>query len=154
MARIEVLERLDKENTHPERLRSGSSDGTTRGPGEDGNRQLYNILEATLARLIVLEERRDICYRNAFKAAVETDCIVRGCGGKLSRKNDLRHVKTTGTPEHEVAAIILQQKECLQCGEHWKSPAGLDHHEQTFHGDTRSSRIDTFQPYLEQPLCK
>lgn len=57
-------------------------------------------------------------------------------------------------PEHEVAAIILQQTDCLQCGKHWKSPNGLNHHEKTVHEETRSSRMDTFQPFLQQSFGK
>lgn len=150
-----MLERYDEGHADAERLRSDSSDSTTPLAAEDGNRQLYKMLEAALARVSVLEGRRDICYWNAFKAAGEAECIVRGCGAKpTSCKNDIRHLKNTRTPEHEVAAIILQQRECMQCGANWKSSGGLDHHEQTVHQETRSSRVDTFRPYLEQPLCK
>lgn len=150
-----MLERHDEGHARPECLHSDSSDNSTYVAVENGNRQLYKMLEAALARVLVLEGRRDICYQNAFKAASETECIVRGCGSKpTSCKNDVRHLKNTRSPEHEVAAILLQQTECLQCGENWKSWVGLDHHERTVHQETRSSRMDTFRPYLEQPLCK
>ena len=114
------------------------------------------MLEATIARVSILEGRRDICYQNAFKATGGAKCIVRGCGAKSSSsfKNDVRHFQTISTPEHDIAAILLQQKQCLQCGEQWKRSTGLDHHERTVHQETRSSRVETFLPYLKQPLCK
>lgn len=150
-----MLERHDEGHTRDERLRSDSSDSTTRVAAKDGHRQLYEMLEAALARVSVLEGRRDICYQNAFKAAGETECMVRGCGAKSSScKNDVRHLKNTRTPEHEISAILLQQRECLQCGTDWKSSGGLDHHERTVHQEIRSSRMDTFRPYLEKPSCK
>lgn len=68
--------------------------------------------------------------------------------------NAIRHFNTTPTPEHEVAAIILQQTDCLQCGMHWKSPNGLANHEKSVHNETRSSRMDTFKPFFEQPRRK
>lgn len=59
-----------------ERLGSGPSDRTTRAPDEDGNRQLFNVWEAGLARVSVLEERRGICYRNASNGARKTEYIA------------------------------------------------------------------------------
>lgn len=155
IARIDVLERHDEGHTCGERVRSDSSDSITRLAAEDGTRQLYIMLETALARVSVLEGRRDICYRNAFKLAGETECIVRGCGAKsTSCKNDIRHLTNTRTPEHDLAAFLLQQRDCLQCGRSWKSLGGLDHHERTVHHKTCSSRIDMFRPYLEQTLRK
>lgn len=155
LARIEVLEHSDAKYAPAGRPRSITSDGTTRVPGEDDNRQIYKMLEAAIARVSILEERRDIYYENAFKATGRAECLVRGCGAKSSSfKNEIRHFKNTRTPEHDIAAILLQQKECFQCEESWKSSAGLDYHERTVHQETRLSRIETFLPYLKQPLRK
>lgn len=117
--------------------------------------EIYKHLEAALARVLVLERRRDICYRSAFKAADGGECIVRGYGSKSSLpKNAIRHYNTIPTPEHEVAAIILQQTDCLQCGTSWETPRGLTHHKEKVHGETRSSRMDTLKPFFEQPYRK
>lgn len=149
------MEHSDAKYAPAGRPRSITSDGTTRVPGEDENRQIYKMLEAAIARVSILEERRDIYYENAFKATGRADCLVRGCGAKSSSfKNEVRHFKNTRTPEHDIAAILLQQKECFQCEESWKSSAGLDYHERTVHQETRLSRIETFLPYLKQPLRK
>ena len=52
-------------------------------------------------------KRREISYCGAFKASNGTNCIVRGCGGDLSRESHTRrHLRTTTTPEHQVATII------------------------------------------------
>ena len=108
-------------------------------------------MEASLARISVLEKRRDISYRSAFKASNGTECIIRGCGSDLSkREHAVRHIKTTSTPEHQVAAIVLQQTECLECGKSWKTPSGLVHHETTAHGEAYTSRLDIFKPLFEQ----
>lgn len=149
------MEGLDKEYVHAKRLYSRRSDDITRVSDEDANRRLYKMLKAALARVSVLEKRKNICYRYAFKAANGAECIVRRCGAKSSSfKNDIRYIKNTTTPEHKVAAIILQQTDCLQYGKHWKSPNGLDHHKKAVHKETRSSRINTFQPFLQQSLGK
>jgi len=155
LVRIEALEHFDQDHSYIARRLSVSPDDTTQISEEDANRPLYKQLEAALARVLVLERRRDICYRSAFKAADGGECIVRGCGSKSSSpKNAIRHFNTTPTPEHEVAAIILQQTDCLQCGMHWKSPNGLANHEKSVHNETRSSRMDTFKPFFEQPRRK
>lgn len=123
--------------------------------GEDTNRRLTKMLEAVLARISVLEKMRDIFYQYAFKTANEGECLVRGCGAKSSSsKNTIRHIKTTITSEHEIAAIILQQTDCLQCEMQWRTPTGLAHHESTVHNDNHSSRMDIFQPFLQQSSCK
>ncbi|KAL2049684.1 hypothetical protein ABVK25_010025 [Lepraria finkii] len=114
-------------------------------------RSLYKIMEAALARISVLEKRRDISYSSAFKVSNRTECIIRGCGGDLSkREHAVRHIKTTSTPEHQVAAIVLQQTECLECDRGWKTPSGLVHHETTLHGKAYTSRMDIFRPLFEQ----
>jgi len=111
-------------------------------------------MEAALARVSVLERRRDISYNSAFKASNGTECIIRGCGGDLSkREHAVRHIKTTSTPEHQVAAIVLQQTECLECSKSWKTPSGLVHHETTVHGEAYTSRMDIFRPLFEQSSC-
>lgn len=155
VARVEVLERFDEEHGHSERRQSAESDDTMRVSGEDSIRRPTKMLEAVLARISVLEKRRDICYQHAFKAVNEGECLVRGCGAKSSSsKNTMRHFKTTITPEHEIAAIILQQTDCLQCGRQWRTPNGLAHHELTVHEENHSSRIDILQPFLQQSSCK
>ncbi|KAL2056606.1 hypothetical protein ABVK25_003000 [Lepraria finkii] len=152
LVRIEALERFDQDHSRIARLPSGSPDNTMQISEEDANRPLYKQLEAALARILVLERRRDIFYRFAFKAADGGECIVRGCGSKSSLpKNAIRHFNSTPTPEHEVAAIVLQQTDCLQCGMGWRTPSGLAYHEKTVHNETRSSRMDTFKPFFEQP---
>ena len=111
-------------------------------------------MEASLARISVLENRMDISYSSAFKASNGTECIIRGCGGNLSKQEHaLRHLKTTSTPEHQVAAIVLQQTECLECGKSWKKPCGLLNHEKTAHGEAYTSRMDIFRPLFEQYSC-
>ncbi len=155
LVRIEALEHFDQDHSYTARLPSGSPDNTMQISEEDANWPLFKKLEAALARVLVLERRRDICYRSAFKAADGGECIVRGCGSKSSLpKNAIRHFNTTPTPEHEVAAIILQQTDCLQCGMHWETPSGLAHHEKMVHKETRSSRMDTFKPFFEHPRRK
>lgn len=155
LVRIEALEHFDRDHSHTARLPPGSPDNTMQVSEEDGNRPLYKHLEAALARVLVLERRRDICYRSAFKAADGGECIVRGCGSKSSSpKNAIRHFNTTATPEHEAAAIILQQTDCLQCGMCWRTPSGLAYHEKTVHKETHSSRMDRFKPFFEQPHRK
>lgn len=79
-------------------------------------RLLYKILEAALTRVSILENRKDISYRFAFKASNGIECIIRECEGDLfKREHALRHIKTTSTLEHQVAAIVLQQTGCLKC---------------------------------------
>lgn len=108
-------------------------------------------MEAALARISVLEKRRDISYSSAFKASNGTECIIRGCRSDLSKRGHVvRHLKTTPTPEHQVAAIVLQQTECLECSKSWKIPSALVHHETTAHSEVYTSRIDIFRPLLEQ----
>ncbi len=154
-ARIQVLEDRDQAYAHAERQQYGSRHETTHISDVNANRSLYKMLEAALARLTVLESRRDICYRYAFKAADGEECMIRGCSTtSSSTKNAIRHIKNTATPEHEVAAVILQQTECLQCDQKWERPSGLAHHETTVHQETCSSRMDAFKPFIEQPLCK
>lgn len=154
IARIEVLEKFDEEHDLAERPQSTWSDDTLLALDEDVNRRLAKMLETALARISVLEQRRDISYTNAFKTTNGEGCIVRGCDAKPSQKNFIRHVKTTSTPEHEVAAAILKQTDCLQCGLHWQTPSGLAYHEALIHDENHSSRIDTFKPYLQQSLGK
>ncbi len=121
---------------------------------DEAERSLYKIMEAALARVSVLEKRRDISYSSACKASNGTECIIRGCGGDLSkREHAVRHIKTTSTPEHQVAAIVLQQTECLECGRSRKTPSGLVHHETTAHGEAYTSRMDIFRPLFEQSTC-
>ncbi len=116
LARIEILEHLDQDNSHNDHPRCVSPVSASNLAEDEADRSLYKILEAALTRVSVLENRRDISYRSAFKASNGTECIVRGCGGDLSkREHALRHIKTTFTPEHQVAAIVLQQTGCLEC---------------------------------------
>ena len=68
--------KVGREYFELERHGSGSSDRTTRVPDEDGNRQLFNGLKVGLARVSVLEERRDICYRSAFNGARKSEYIA------------------------------------------------------------------------------
>ena len=153
LVRIQDLEHYDRDHADTARLPSDSPDNTILE--EDSNRPLYKKLEAALARVLVLERRRDICYRSAFKAVDSGECIVRGCGSKSSSpQNAIRHFSSTPTPEHEVAAIITQQTNCLQCEMHWRTPSGLAHHEETVHKETRSSRMVMFKPFFEQPHRK
>lgn len=154
-ARIQVLEDHDLAQAHPKRQHHGSRHETTHISDEDTNRLLFKMFEAVLARVTILESRRDICYRHAFKAVDGEECMIRGCGITSSApKNAIRHLKNTATPEHEVAAVILQQTECLQCDRRWERPSGLAHHESTVHQETYSSRMNNFKSFIEQPLCK
>ena len=161
IARIQVLEDHDLAHAQPGRQHYSSQCEITHVLGENTNRSLYKVFEATLARVAVLESRRDICYRNAFKAADRgktaggEECHVRGCPTISSEpKNAYRHLKNTATPEHEVAAAILQQTECLQCDKHWERPSGLAHHESTVHQETYASRMDSLKSFIEQPFSK
>ncbi len=110
-ARIEVLEHLDQDHSHGERLRSGSPDNITSLPKEKVNRPLYKTLETALTRISVLEKRRDISYDHAFKASNGKQCMIRGCGSELSRPNHaIRHIKNTSTPEHQVATMVTMNE--------------------------------------------
>ena len=154
LARIEILEHLDQDYSHDDPPRCVSPTSSSNLAKDEADRSLYKILEAALTRVSVLENRRDISYRSAFKASSGTECIIRGCGGDLSkREHALRHIKTTPTPEHQVAAIVLQQTGCLECNKSWKTPSGLVHHEATVHGDAYTSRMDFFRPVFEQTSC-
>lgn len=154
IARIEVLEKFDEEHVLAERPQTSGSDDTLRASDGDINRRLTKMLETALARISVLEQRRDICYTNAFKTTNAEGCLIRGCDAKPSQKNFIRHVKTTSTPEHEVAAAILKQTDCLQCGLHWQTPSGLAYHEALIHDENHPSRMDAFKPFLQQSLGK
>ena len=155
LARIEALEHFDRNHSYTERHTSDLPDETMQISEEDADRSLYKHLEAALARVLVLERRRDICYNSAFKAPSGTECIVRGCGSKSSlHKNAIRHCNTTATPEHEVAAFILQQTNCLQCGTCYKTPISLANHEKKVHEEIYSSRMDRFRPFFEDPYRK
>lgn len=117
IARIEVLEQSDLDYSHSDR----SSINESTPANDEAERSLDKIIEAALARISVLEKRRDISYRSAFKSSNGTRCIIRGCGSNFSkREHTVRHIKTTSTPEHQVAAIVLQQKECLECDMSWR----------------------------------
>ena len=106
LARVKVLEHFDKDYSHSDL--SSTNESTL--ANDEAERSLYKIMEASLARISVLEKSRDIFYRSAFKASNGTECIIRGCGSDLSkREHAVRHIKTTSTPEHQVAAIVLQQ---------------------------------------------
>lgn len=73
-------------------------------------------MKVALTHVSVLERRRNISYNSAFKASNETECIVRECEGDLSKQEHaIRHIKTTFILKHQVAAIVLQQTECLKC---------------------------------------
>lgn len=151
LVRLEVLERYDQDHAHGERSRPGSPANVSILRKEEANGSLYKILENTLLRISVLEKKRDISYRNAFKASNGTECFIRGCGGDFSRRqNTLQHSRTTPTPERQVAAIILNQTECLECNKSLKTASGLIHHETTVHKEAYNSRIDIFRPFLEQ----
>ena len=146
IARITALEHFDQDHSHSDR----SSPNDSILANDETERSLYKIMEVALARVSVLEKRRDISYSSAFKASNGTECIIRGCGGDLSkREHAVRHIKTTSTPEHQVAAVILQQTECLACGKSWKTPSGLVHHETTAHCEAYTSRMDIFRPLFE-----
>ena len=68
---------------------------------DEADRLLYKMLEAALTRVLVLENRRDISYRSAFKASNGTECIIRGYRGDLSsREHALRYIKITPIPKH------------------------------------------------------
>jgi len=150
LVRTKVLEQLDQDCSQGGRPNSVSLLNVSIPPKDDANRSLHKILEAALTRVSVLEKRRDISYFYAFKASTGKACIVRGCGSVLSAQHTVRHLKTTSTPEHQVAAIVLQQTECLECNKKWKIPSGLAHHETTFHGKAYTSRMEIFRPIFEQ----
>lgn len=153
-ARTKVLEQLDQDCSQGERPRSVPSPNASIPRKEDANRSLYKILEAALTRISVLEKKRGISYCCAFKASTTgTECIIRGCGGVLSAQHTARHLRTTFTPEHQVASIITQQTECLECNKSWKTPFGVVHHEATVHGEAYTSRMEIFRPIFEQTSC-
>jgi len=107
------------------------------------------MLEAALARVTVLESPRDICYRWLVKQQMEkTAWLEDAAPHRRPPKNAIRHLNNTATPEHEVAAVILQQIDCLQCDQQWERPSGLAHHESTVHQETCSSRMDCFKPFI------
>ena len=153
LARTKALEQLDQDCSPGERPHSVPPPHMSIPPKEDANRSLYKILEAALTRISVLEKRRDICYCCAFKAPTGDECIIRGCGSVVSTQHTIRHLRTTSTPQHQVAAMILQQTECLECNKSWKIPSGLVHHETKFHGDVYTSRMEIFRPIFHQTSC-
>ena len=58
-------------------------------------------MEAALARVLVLEKRRDISYSSIFKVLNRTKCIIKGYRGNLSkREHAICYIKTTFTPKH------------------------------------------------------
>ena len=153
LARTKVLEQLDQDCSQGERPHSVPPPNMSIPPKEDANRSLYKMLEAVLTRVSVLEKRRDICYCCAFKASTGDECIIRGCGSIISTHHTVRHLKTTSTPQHQVAAMILQQTECLECDKSWKVPSGLVHHETKVHGEAYRSRMEIFGPIFHQTSC-
>ncbi|KAL2056588.1 hypothetical protein ABVK25_002982 [Lepraria finkii] len=153
LARTKALEQLDQDCSPGERPHSVPPPHMSIPPKEDANRSLYKILEAALTRISVLEKRRDICYCCAFKAPTGDECIIRGCGSVVSTQHTVRHLRTTSTPQHQVAAMILQQTECLECNKSWKIPSGLVHHERKFHGNVYTSRMEIFRPIFHQTSC-
>ena len=150
LARTKALEQLEQDCSQGERPHSVSPPNMSIPPKEDANRSLYKILEAALTRVSVLEKRRDICYCCAFKASTGDECIIRGCGSVVSTRHTVRHLRTTSTPQHQVAAMILQQTECLECDKSWKVPSALVHHEIQVHGEAYTSRMEIFGPIFHQ----
>ena len=152
LARTEALEQFGQ-GSQGERPHSVPPPNVSSPPTEDANRSLYKILEAALTRILVLEKRRDICYCCAFKASTGHECIIRGCASTVSTQHNVRHLRTTSTPQHQVAATILQQTECLECNKSWQIPSGLVHHETKVHGEAYTSRMDIFRPIFHQTSC-
>lgn len=109
LVRTRVLEQLDQDCLQNGRPDSVSLPKASISPEEDGNRSPYKLLEAALTRITVLEKRRDISYCFTFRASTGNGCIIRGYGGVLSsQRHSVRHLRTTATPEHQAATIILQ----------------------------------------------
>jgi len=102
------LEGLNKKHAYAKRFYSRRSDNITRISDENINRRFYKILKATLARVSVLKKKKNICYRYTFKAANETEYIIRKYGAKSSSsKNNICYIKNTTTPKHKVVVIIF-----------------------------------------------
>ncbi len=159
LARIVVLEQSKNDHSDSNRPRCVLPASASTHTNDETGQSAYKILEAALARVTVLEKMKDISYHSAFKAsdtvADGKNCIVRGCGGKLSvQKHLVRHLNATPTPEHQVAAIILQQTQCLECDQSWKRPSGLSYHEATVHKEDYALRMDIFRPFFEQISSK
>lgn len=149
-ARVDALESFDTVRSSGNGLGPGSPPIMSIAPAGETGRSLFEMLEAAHARVSILEKRRDIIYTNAFKASSGRKCIVRGCSGKLSRPDHLaRHLNATSTPEHRIAAIILLQKECLQCNKRWSRPCYLLKHEISDHNESHTSRIDVLRPFFD-----
>lgn len=116
VARIEVLKRFDEKHDHDKRHQFVEFDNTMRVSDEDFIRHFIKMLKVVLTRISILKKRRDICYQYVFKVANEKECLIRECDVKSSSsKNIIRHFKMTIIFEHEIAVIILQQTDCLQC---------------------------------------
>lgn len=77
IARIKVLEHFDQDYFHSDR----SSTNEPILANDEAERSLYKIMEAALARVSVLERRRDISYNSAFKASNGIEYIIRDVGG-------------------------------------------------------------------------
>lgn len=150
LARVEVLERLDREQfTECPRSSDVSCHTNDATP-----RALYKMLEAALIRISVLERKRDISYLDGFKASHTGGCVVRGCKDRNQRPdNALRHLKDSPSPEHQVAAIILGQTRCLQCSRDYTRPSYLLSHEIKDHNEIYTSRLDGFSQYLGRLSC-
>ena len=165
-ARIEVLERYNnkayveqssaftkesaprRDNPPP---RDESHHSSSCAIPEDHSLLIESIIAAS-NRLSVMEAKMDISYRDAFINTVENGrCIVRGCTSKATRSDRiLRHIRYSKNPEHEVAAIILEQTKCFQCNRRLGSLGGLRSHECTVHKERYESRMDIFKQVLEQ----
>ena len=154
LARIEVLEHFDQDYSHKDRSRCVLLASASSLVNEEVDRLLYKLLKIALTRVSILENKRDISYRSAFKASNEIECIIRECENYLSKKNHaLRHLKTIIIFEHQIAAIVLNQTQCLKCDKSWKISFDLVHHETTVHEEIYTSRMNVFRSLFEQTVC-
>ena len=97
-----------------------------------------------------IEAKMNISYHGSFDAVVvKGKCIVRGCeNGAIRKDHILCHAQRRHNPEHEVVAIILDQRRCLQCNQVFVMAGHLKQHERDIHREEYVSRMEIFVPLL------
>ena len=166
-ARIEVLERYNNKAYEERSSFAKDSPRKSNPPPQDNpprrdnppprNKSPHSSSSAIpedhslLVESIIAASNR-LSYRGAFINTVEDGrCIVRGCTSKATRSDRvLRHIRDSKNPEHEVAAIILEQTKCFQCNRRLGSLSGFKSHECKVHKERYESRMDIFKQVLEQ----
>ena len=129
-----------------------SSPDTSSTLSEKNYTSIVRTIEAACHRLSVLEAKMNISYDGAFKTTIKKgECFVKGCKKKMSRRDHvLRHMQTQDDPTHNVAALVLQQKWCLQCDMDLCSPKALEGHECEIHREEYMSRMEVFIKLFER----